>query len=340
MRKDITCEVLQYCLDNLSAQNALEFHLSADGMLRIPYLMNDVVECYIQLQNVTVTGTIKKNPGSGTSAESIRDGARYAVIVRTAEGEIFTIWYDNTAVLAVDCYQYHRIMHYWRKGAPHLRNQVGIISSLYDKRHYIGQFVCTEQEQNLSDLILFGPFRHYSPIRNSLDPFYPEHLDGARAMLRIAEKAGDREYARLIRDYMKRPSRLLKGILTLLLQLPQHDGIYQEIEKELTQSSSTYSCRHYEGKEGLSCEIKRRSAERMLETQGYSREYPCFRRGMTKITIYEEQPFTQMEDRPLGFRVLLLREQKRGFYTRRSVERVIYPGKMEDIVESMIQNAE
>ena len=215
MKRRIAKNVLQYCLTNLSGQSVLEFHQYEDG-IRIPYLMNDVIECYILLGGARVTGELTKTPAKGTSAEAIRDGERGAVIVRTpadarGRSEIFTIWYEGEAWLVIDCYQYHRIMHYWRKDAPHLRNQVGIISNLYDKRHFIGEFVCEQEELELCDLILFGPFRAYSPVKGSLDEFYPESEAGAQAMLRVAQAAGDRSYAALTRRYMAHPTKLLRG---------------------------------------------------------------------------------------------------------------------------------
>lgn len=331
MKRAISKEIVQYCLENLSEQNALCFH-DHMGTITIPYLMNDAIECYIVLEKVHITGVFKNEPGKKVGINVIEDGDRRAIIVRDHKDQVFTIWYEGKAWLESDCFKYHNIMHYWREGNPHLRRLVGIIKAISDKRTIIGEYVCNEEELSLSELIYFAPFRYYSPYSYSLTQLYPNCESGAREMLKIAYEAGDQEYAREVQRYIDEPNTKKENKLTELLQKQEHEKIYKLIDEKIRIASLPYKDRRYNGEEELSCAIKRLGTERYLEKMGYIGEYPRYVKGKTSITVYEEQPYTRKEDRQLNFQMILLKEKHHGKTVDRSIERIIYPDKIEEMI--------
>lgn len=332
MRKEIAQRVLNFCLENLARQGALCFYQAPDG-LRIPYLMNDTVECYLLLRDARVTGCFEKFPGMGAAANGIYEDGKRAVIVRQKNGSVFTVWYEKAPVFAADCYQYHQIMHYRGKGSPHLKRQAAIVSAICDKRRYIGSFVCNDTERELCDLIGFTPFRHYAQGIPAETLTYQDEKTGAEAMRKLALEAGDRAYVRMIDRYMKEPSGFLCRLLTVMLAMPGHEKIYEKLEEKIETASSGYSGRSYDKPQELSCAIRRITAGRVLENRGFTGTYPHFRKGLTSITVYEEQPFTKMEDRPDDFNVFLLKEQKHMFFIKRTINRIVYPKKVEELAE-------
>ena len=78
-----------------------------------------------------------------------------------------------------------------------------MLGIIHDKYEYIGENVCNEREIELMPLIEFPPLRFYSPIHESLDGKYPFTYDGIDCMEWLAEEAGDKGYARLVRLYRR-----------------------------------------------------------------------------------------------------------------------------------------
>ena len=331
MKKKIATKVLNFCLDNLARQDALALYRIKDEVW-IPYLMNDAVECYIVLNKTRLTGEYVKNPGQGAEAKAFEDGEKRAVVVKDRGGHVYTVWYSGDALFASDCFQYHQIMHYWRKGAPHLRRLVGIVSAVYDKEYFIGRYVCNDVEHELAKLIFFAPFRHYSPTERSLDDMYPDKRCGAEVMYRVALDAGDLAYAGLVVKYMNRPSNMLRRLLTIMLGSPLHARVYYRIDQLVREASANYANRCYEDRQELSNLLQRMAAEKLLENKGFTGTYPNYSKGQTKVTIYEEQPFTKMEDRALEFKVYLLKEQSSPFFVKRTIDRIVYPKKIENLL--------
>ena len=78
---------------------------------------------------------------------------------------------------------------------------------------YFGEAMCTPREQELMRLMEFRPFRYWSPVKESLDPYYPDTALGAAVMRKIADLAGDRAMAFLTGIYEKVPLIFLEKMI-------------------------------------------------------------------------------------------------------------------------------
>ena len=91
----------------------------ADGQYRVPYMMNDALEYFLILKNAAMTGKFEPEQ-TVTFGQLFRESNRYTLILHQENGNIFTLHFDDLQEHA-QCYQYHRIGHFWVKGQEHWR---------------------------------------------------------------------------------------------------------------------------------------------------------------------------------------------------------------------------
>lgn len=134
----------------------------------IPYMMNDALECYLVLEHCRMTGEYQpeadeneeEEPCSGQLEE--KDGM-FGLIVRQGQDRVFTLWFRSIQKV-LKCYQYHAIGHFWQEGQEQWRRLVYILGTLHDKYQYLGEEVCSREEQELLKLAEFSPLRRWSPL--------------------------------------------------------------------------------------------------------------------------------------------------------------------------------
>lgn len=207
----------------------------------IPYMMNDALECYLVLEHCRMTGEYQpeadeneeEEPCSGQLEE--KDGM-FGLIVRQGQDRVFTLWFRSIQKV-LKCYQYHAIGHFWQEGQEQWRRLVYILGTLHDKYQYLGEEVCSREEQELLKLAEFSPLRRWSPLGDPAEPPAPSSEAGIEAMKALAREAGDRAYERLLMLYEKFPFSFLGKLLAKQLTDPGRTGIYQLLEKKIQSAS-------------------------------------------------------------------------------------------------------
>lgn len=270
----------------------------------IPYMMNDALECYLVLKNAWMTGEYldldeEEYPIQGQLAW--RDD-KSALIVKQGRENVFTIWFSSLDE-SLQCYQYHRIAHFWMKGQEQWRQLVYMAGTVYEKYQYVGEKACNAGEKEFMKLIEFAPFRYWSPIEDSLEDRYPSTKEGAICMKEMALEAGDRGYARLAGLYARFPFRFLGKKLAKKLNEPARQALYETIYEKIRRASLRYPKRMY--REELEHKIlrERKRVHTSLRRDGFEGKYPVYTRGTTEIVAVEEHPFTMMEAEDFTFRI-------------------------------------
>ncbi len=158
--------------------------------------------------------------------------------------------------------------------------------------------------------------------------------EGCRCMLRLAEEAGDRIYAGLIRLYLRFPCAALEEGLHWLLMSLRRAKLYDLICLRAAEASSVYAERDYGAENNRIRQKKREALEQAFLQNGYEGAYPEFHRGRIWVQAAEEHPFARMETFEGGFRIrLMVSEQpescpgyNRGFFRgRRRKGRIMEP---------------
>lgn len=173
----------------------------------IPYMMNDALECYLILEHCRMTGEYQpetdeneeEGPCSGQLEE--KDDI-FGLIVRQGQDRVFTLWFRSIRKV-LKCYQYHAIGHFWQEGQEQWRRLVYILGTIHDKYQYLGEEVCSREEQELLKLAEFSPLRRWSPLGDPAEPPAPSSEEGIEAMKALARETGDRAYERLLMLYEK-----------------------------------------------------------------------------------------------------------------------------------------
>ena len=288
--------------------HVFELHLGEDRGRKadfyIPYMMNDALECYLVLRDAWMTGDYldldqEEYPIQGQLAW--RDD-RSALIVKQGSENVFTIWFSELTEV-FQCYQYHRIGHFWVRGQEQWRQLVYMVGTVYEKYQYLGDAACNEGEKEFMRLIEFPPFRYWSPIDEPLDDRYPSTREGALCMRELALEAGDKSYARLAGLYARFPLGFLKKRLAGKLCSPARQGLYEMIYGKVRAASLKYPKRVYG--EALDGEIlrERRDVHQRLHRAGFRGKYPVYTRENVEVVAVEEHPFTTMEAEDFTFRI-------------------------------------
>lgn len=321
----ITEEEAGHLLEMLVDSDAVELQILPEKkeaekkLVRIPYMMNDAVEYYLEIEGCIIRGSWETEEGT-EEFSFVQNGASKGLILRQLSGNIVTIWYQNILRVA-ECYQYHMIGHNWRKisGEENLRRLVNLLCVMHDKVTYLGGEFCNEQEKEWYRLAEFGPLRYFSPITESILEWYPESEEGACAMIRLAKKAGDDGYVRLLEKYLedlRNGKRLERRITSLAKELlhRSHFQIYQVLEEEIRKASESWKVRDYGQKINEEIQRYRRQTEENYKKLGYEGCYPLlvFKRGNTKqiLQFFEEHPFTVLEYADYEFRIFSMKYQE------------------------------
>ncbi len=312
----ITITEFQKYLDEVIACDAFEFHKSEkkDGVqsFYIPYMMNDALECYLMLENGTMTGEYDPENKDEVSAEFVETDKGQAVIFRQGQSNVFTVWFQE-CYRVLQCYRYDQIGHFWVDGMEHWRRLVYIVGTIYDKYNYMGEAVCNRLELELLPLMEFAPFRYFSPIHDSLDNYYEDRVEGLEVMRKLAEEAGDKGFLRLMKLYEIVPfKRQCTFLLVQAMMKPARNSLYELIFQKVQCASAEYPERVYP--DGVAKEIaeKRASCASILKQYGFSGTYPLFEKLGIQILAMEEHPFTILESDQYKFKIQCMVSEIKG----------------------------
>lgn len=312
-------EQLAEYLDALIQWEAVEVSVK-DDLVRIPYMMNDAIECYLELTGCVVQGQWEPD-NRGKVELTMQEGTtRKGFSLRQGDAEsensnVVTIWYEE---VHLEChpYQYHTIGHLWRstKGQEAWRRLVHLLCVIHDKVNYLGDDVlmdaCNAEEESLAPLIEFGPITFLSPIDRSIESWYLETEEGYDAMEDLAREAGDRSYASMVETYRlssQKKRRRMREEMAMKLCEKEHEAIYQLLLKKITQASQKWPEREYPPELTQSMEEAREAKVQELLSQGCLGQYPRFAKrdkgAIRRILLVEELPFTVLEWEDYSFRI-------------------------------------
>ena len=265
----------------------------------VPYIMNDSMECYMVLENCRVVGTVLENFQGQTQV----DFADHTMGISVRQDQnVYTAWFTGVRQYH-SLYRYHDIGHFWCQGQEQWRRLVYMIGTIYDKLKFSPTPACTDTELRLSKLMEFAPFRVYSPVFESILPLYPETHDGARTFAALAEEAGDKALARKIRLYDKFPNPFMALHIANRLGRAKSVKVYDHILKLLNDASACYSYRDYGWERNAKMQMERSKVTDALHAEGFTGEYPLFRRLGMEVLAAEEHPFTILETDDYHFRI-------------------------------------
>ena len=299
----------------------------------VPYIMNDSMECYMILENCRVVGSITEDY-QGKTAVEFADHTM-GISVRQDEN-VYTAWFTGIRQ-HLQLYRYHEIGHFWKEGAEQWRRLVYMVGTIYDKLKFSPEPSCSEEEILLSKLIEFAPFRVYSPVSESILPLYPETREGARVFAEIADTAGDTWLARKIRFYDRFPNPLLAIHIANRLCRKKSIGVYHHIFTRVCNASAQYSARDFGEEKNTKITAERDKVTAALYAEGFTGEYPLFRKAGMEVLAAEEHPFTILENEDYRFRIRFMvseypkNEQPKGicsgFFTGKGHKGYIYDHK-------------
>lgn len=312
--KEEVSELLESLLD-LEAFEIVFYEEESGTSVQIPYMMNDAVEFYLQLEECVIRGEWNGDEDNLEDYSFVANGDRDGLVLRQESGNTMTIWYSRIKKVA-ECYQYHRIGHAWRKepGEESIRRLVNILCVLHDKYTYLGDDYSNEGEKELYALAEFGPLRYYTPINDSIMQWYPETPDGSEAMIRLAEKAGDTRLIASLRKYQdlvysgKKYDRKVRPLAEELLK-EEHKAVIALLEEEINQASLQWKMRDYGEENNRQIEDSRQAMVEKFRGLGYEGEYPVMSRrnkgGVVVKTVQfvEEHPFTTLEYEDYDFKI-------------------------------------
>ncbi len=281
-------------LKDLIETESLEFvrDLEKPDCIRIPYMMSDALENYLVLEDCSVDGLLEEELAIGTAIRINSDGFRLKIFFITPEGRELRLECSR-AVQSITLYQYHRTGHYWVEGNEFLRRLVYIVGTVHDKAEYMGRHYCNETELSYYHLIEFAPFRYWSPVDESMDDWYHNSAAGTEVMRCLAREAGDDRFQWMLDQYMESPE--IRNVLAKYLAGNDGSRIMECLQRRIIKGSLPYEERKYDTSLTDRIEKKRKAITIQLLKEGYSGEYPEFKRGDKELLIIEEQPFTLME---------------------------------------------
>ena len=311
------------------------------GQGYVPYMMNDALECYLVLTDCRCTGEYLTGYEESTLGYlSSAEGERI-LVVHQGEENIFTLWFREIRI-KLEGYQYHRIGHFWLegKGQEQWRQLVYMLGTVYDKYEYFGEAMCTPREQELMRLMEFRPFRYWSPVKESLDPYYPDTALGAAVMRKIADLAGDRAMAFLAGIYEKVPLIFLEKMIIWRMERPCSQKLYETLLNLVSAESGKYRKRDYGKEMNERIEKERARIQEELHCRGFQGEYPRFGKKGMEVLAVEEHPFTLgfMEWEKFDFRIrLMISKDSSGKKRNLGVNGGFFKGKGR---EGQIENAD
>lgn len=313
--------LLESDLQKLIDCQTLEVYRIGDNIY-IPYMMNDAVECYYEFINANTMGEWDNENQGDTSFSLTTNEGRCGLILRQGDS-IFSIWYEDFRRV-VECYQYHRIGHFWISGVEHIRRIVYTVGTIHEKQSFIGDEVCNDIERELIPLVEFGPYRYWTPLYENLDDYYIESYQGILAIRKVAKAVGDFKYLKLIDKYEKAFSkgkispRLIKK-LAVEFTKPEHFAMYEYINKQIDLASAEYRERPYKESENQILNNKRQEILTHYLEKGYSGAYPALYKKGELLYFYEEHPYImrQFEYKDFGFRVHAIKFDAKKCYLGR-----------------------
>lgn len=223
------------------------FHTPQD--IRLVYLMNDAVECFLTFRNAKITGEYLPDYTGKLETHLDRNEERSALVVHQGHN-VFTLFFEKLEP-EYELYNYGEIGHFWVKDYEYLRQLEYRIAILWDKYEYMGEDCCGEEERKLAWLAKFPPLNftcypsvpaQYLPDRDDGWDLAPEALE---VMRNLAKEAGDFSLLRALDCYGKHSGKWMAKYIAGLLHRNKHAKTVDLLAETLKQAASVHPCRSF-----------------------------------------------------------------------------------------------
>lgn len=281
-------------LNLLLSQGQFELILpeqDSPGDIRLVYLMNDAVESFLIFQQAELTGTYLPGFQGDLRADLSKSGNRYALIVH--QGETVCTIFFRELTMETHLFNYGKTGHFWVKGYEYLRQLEYRIAILRDKREYLGEKFCSEEEKKLSYLSEFPPmnFCCYPAVPDKYlvpsCPWWQVSKKALNEMYILAEEAGDQSLKRWLTLYKWFPCKMAAKQIARLLHTVRHAKVVDLIEDKLSEAAAVYDDRIFDAAE----EIRIKRIKEMAEI----RRKELVQSGK-RVEILKEEPFLYAKD--------------------------------------------
>ena len=278
---------------------------TADGTLRLIYLMNDAVESFLVLGNARMGGTYVNGYEGPLSYSLEREKGEYVLVVHQGES-VCTLFFEAVD-LEVHLYNYGRIGHFWVRGYENLRVLEYQIAILRDKYEYLGAEYCTEEEQKLAMLKDFPPLTYlFYPsvpeqyIVPSDDPWQVTE-EAIHVMQNLAAEAGDTGFLHALSSYascvmgekktdmsyriQRYMTRRKAAHLAAMLHRNGHAALVQLLAEKITVAAAVYPDRDFGEKANAHLQKLWQQAKDSCEQVADSGKH------IETVRLYREEPF-------------------------------------------------
>lgn len=284
--------------------------------IRLIYLMNDAVESFLVFQNAELTGTYLPEFQGELSAVFEKDGNRYVLIVYQGDS-VCTLFFGNL-ILETHLFNYGQTGHFWVKGYEYLRQLEYRIAILWDKRIYLGEEFCTEEELRMAVLAEFPPlnFCCYPSVPDKYlvpsCPWWRVSGEALREMTALAAEAGDKVMLRWLRIYGAFPRKSIARQIARLLHRVEHARVADLISRKLACAAAVYPDRAFGGEKEKRIQRIRQEAE--------SRRNELEESGKN-VVMLKEEPFLYAKD-SLEYKIHLMIWKTKGRNRQVDVETI------------------
>ena len=219
------------------------------GEIRLVYLMNDAVESFLVFCQVKLTGTYLPDFQGELWADLDQDGDQYVLVVHQ-EATVCTLFFRDLK-LEVHLFDYGKTGHFWVKGYEYLRQLEYRIAILRDKREYLGEEFCSQEERRISSLAEFPPlnFCCYPAVSEKyLVPscsWWQVSEEALLVMTQLAEEAGDKSLKKWLRLYQRIPVKCVAKQIARMLHKIKHAEVVDLLNAKLSQAASAYERRDF-----------------------------------------------------------------------------------------------
>lgn len=276
-------------IELLISQGQFELLLPEEmpGEIRLVYLMNDAAESFLLFRQASLTGTCQPDFQGEMWAELKQEADRYLLIVHQEEN-VCTLFFQDL-LLETHLFDYGKTGHFWVEGYEYLRQLEYRIAILRDKKEYLGDAFCTEEERRLSALAKFPPlnFCCYPAVSEKyLVPscaWWQVSEEALTVMEELAKEAEDKSLGRWIRLYRKLSCKFIARKIAALLHTVKHGAVVDLIGRKMEQNASQYETRSFGP---WTQELIERAEKRKKEIEQSGK----------RAELLKEEPFLYAED--------------------------------------------
>lgn len=221
---------------------------------------------------------------------------------------VLTLFFEDID-LEVHLYEYAYTGHFWVKKYEYLRQLEYRLAILRDKRDYLGEEYCTEEEKELSVLVEFPPLNYccYPAVPEKYivpreNPWIPSEK-AIIYMKKLAVECRDVSIEKALEAYRKHPTKFRAKRIAAMLHKTKHAAVVDRLTQKLQDATKGYKRRFpgeslKKGYQEVLARVKKRQSE--LKNQGI------------RADILREEPFTIARD-SLDYKLyLMIWKERRG----------------------------